>query len=103
MSAVNKLTADDIKEPGPANTLMGKVNELVPLVNNLTGNGTPAPVTATAVTCTTLTATGNVALGDAAADTVGFYGHAGIAQQTGVAVTAAAIHAALVALGLITA
>ncbi len=34
---------------------------------------------------------------------VGFYGAAPVAQQTGVAVTAAAIHAALVALGLITA
>lgn len=34
---------------------------------------------------------------------VGFYGTAPVAQQTGVAVTAAAIHAALVNLGLITA
>lgn len=34
---------------------------------------------------------------------VGFYGTAPVAQQTGVAVTAAAIHAALVTLGLITA
>lgn len=34
---------------------------------------------------------------------VGFYGTAPVAQQTGVAVTAAAIHAALVSLGLITA
>lgn len=36
-------------------------------------------------------------------ETVGFYGTTGVAQQTGVAVSAAAIHAALVALGLITA
>jgi len=35
--------------------------------------------------------------------TLGFYRHAPVAQQTGVAVTAAAIHAALVNLGLITA
>ena len=35
--------------------------------------------------------------------TVGFYGTVPTAQQTGVAVTAAAIHAALVTLGLITA
>ena len=35
--------------------------------------------------------------------TLGFYGTAPIAQQTGVAVSAAGIHAALVALGLITA
>lgn len=34
---------------------------------------------------------------------IGFYGTTPIAQQTGVAVTAAAIHAALVNLGLITA
>ncbi len=34
---------------------------------------------------------------------IGFYDHAPIAQQTGVAVSAAGIHAALVALGLITA
>lgn len=34
---------------------------------------------------------------------VGFYGTAPIAKQTGVAVTAAAVHAALVALGLIAA
>jgi hypothetical protein len=36
-------------------------------------------------------------------ETVGFYGTTGVAQQTGVAVSAAAIHAALVALGIITA
>lgn len=35
--------------------------------------------------------------------TVGFYGTAPIAKQTGVAVTAGGIHAALVALGLIAA
>ncbi len=35
--------------------------------------------------------------------TVGFYGTTPIAQQTGVAVTAGGVHAALVALGLITA
>jgi hypothetical protein len=34
---------------------------------------------------------------------IGFFGHAPAAQQTGVAVSAAGIHAALVALGLITA
>lgn len=34
---------------------------------------------------------------------IGFYGHASVALQTGVAVTAGGIHAALVALGLITA
>lgn len=36
-------------------------------------------------------------------ETVGFYGATGVAKQTGVAVTAAAIHAALVNLGLISA
>lgn len=45
---------------------------------------------------------GAVVVGDAG-DSVGFYGGAGVAKQTGVAVTAGAIHAALVALGLIAA
>lgn len=36
-------------------------------------------------------------------DSVGFYGTLAVAQQTGVPVTAAGIHAALVALGLFTA
>lgn len=41
---------------------------------------------------------------EATADTkIGFYNHAPVARQTGVAVTAAGIHAALVATGLITA
>lgn len=100
MSAIAQLTEDSIKGP-PAdalNTVMAKLHELVAAVNNLQGNGTPG-----AVTATNLTATGDVSLGDAAADKVGFYGHATVAQQTGVAVSAAGIHAALVALGLITA
>lgn len=50
-----------------------------------------------------ITVAGSATLGNAAADVIGFYGAAGTAQQTGVAVTAAAIHAALVNLGLITA
>jgi hypothetical protein len=50
----------------------------------------------------TTNAIGNVKLGGGA-KTVGFYGSAGVAKQTGVAVTAAAIHAALVSLGLIAA
>lgn len=105
MSAIVQLTEDSIKGP-PADALvilMAKIHELVAAVNNLQGNGTPGAVTATTVNCTALTATGDVSLGDAAADKVGFYGHATIAQQTGVAVSAAGIHAALVALGLITA
>ena len=44
-----------------------------------------------------------VKVGESATQTVGFYGATGVAKQTGVAVTAAAIHAALVALGLIAA
>jgi len=63
-------------------------------------------------TLLTLTAAGKMTLaGEAEIDgalnhdgsTVGFYGTAPIAQQTGVGVDAASIHAALVALGLITA
>lgn len=53
-----------------------------------------------------LTTTGAVNIGGALnhdGTTVGFYGTVPIAKQAGVAVTAAAIHAALVALGLIAA
>lgn len=53
------------------------------------------------------TATGGstmgVVVGSSTSETLGFYGSAGVAKQTGVAVTAAAVHAALVALGLISA
>lgn len=42
-------------------------------------------------------------IGTAASQKIGFYNATPVAQQTGVAVTAAAIHAALVNLGLITA
>lgn len=54
----------------------------------------------------TLTASSTLTMGGALdhnGTTVGFYGTAPITKQTGVAVTAAAIHAALVALGLIAA
>jgi hypothetical protein len=58
-------------------------------------------------TSTNATSTGGnlsgVKVGEKTTETLGFYGATGVAQQTGVAVTAAAIHAALVALGLITA
>ncbi len=50
-----------------------------------------------------LTANGNCVIGNAGSDTIGFYGATPTAQLTGVAVTAAGIHAALVTLGLITA
>lgn len=53
------------------------------------------------------TATGGnasgVVVGSKSSETVGFYGSTGVALQTGVAVSAAGIFAALVALGLITA
>jgi len=57
---------------------------------------------------TTVTAPVNQFVGQdiqvaSSAGTVGFYGTTPIAKQTGVAVTAAGIHAALVALGLIAA
>lgn len=54
----------------------------------------------------TVTTTGAVNIGGALnhdGTTVGFYGTAPIAKQTGVAVSAAGVHAALVALGLIAA
>ena len=46
---------------------------------------------------------GGTRLGKAATELVSFYGATPIVQQTGVAVSAAGIHAALVNLGLITA
>lgn len=49
------------------------------------------------------TGTDDLIIGETGSTKLGFYGHAVIAQQTGVAVTAGGIHAALVALGLITA
>lgn len=47
--------------------------------------------------------TNGVKIGTASGEKIGFYGATPVAQQTGVAVSAAGIHAALVALGLITA
>ena len=44
-----------------------------------------------------------VVVGASTSETLGFYGSAGVVKATGVAVSAAAIHAALVALGLIAA
>lgn len=46
---------------------------------------------------------GGLVIGVGATSKLGFYGHAVVAQQTGVAVSAAGIHAACVALGLFTA
>src|SRR5690242_144311 len=72
---------------------------------NTLGDVTVTGITATSVTTTTISA--NVAATGikvgATGDSLGFYGHAVIAQQTGVAVSAAGIHAACVALGLFTA
>lgn len=47
--------------------------------------------------------TGGTIVAKTVTETLGFYGATGVAKQTGVAVTAAAVHAALVALGLIAA
>jgi len=58
------------------------------------------------ISVATVTTSGAVNIGGALnhdGATVGFYGTAPIAKQTGVAVTAGGIHAALVALGLIAA
>jgi hypothetical protein len=82
-----------------------ETNGTVRYEGNLTPDyGTAADPTFTGTTTVAnLAVTGNAAIGNAGADTVGFYGHAPTAQQTGVAVSSAGIHAALVALGLITA
>ncbi len=59
-------------------------------------NGTVNPFVATGGQFGTIVA-------GSASETLGFYGITGVALQTGVAVSAAGVHAALVALGLITA
>lgn len=70
-------------------------------IDNVTvGATTPLAGKFTGVTGTSLTVTGNLS---ADGTKLGFYGTAGITQQTGVAVSAAGIHAACVALGLFTA
>jgi hypothetical protein len=87
------------------------------LVGTLTTSGTATGTfAATTITTTTETASTSVstpllkavaaATGVKVADTgdkLGFYGTAPVSQQTGVAVSAAGIHAACVALGLFTA
>ena len=57
----------------------------------------------TTVVSTVVQFIGPVAMVGDAAGSVGFYGTTPIAKQTGVAVSAAGVHAALVALGLIAA
>ncbi len=77
-----------------------------PLVIKPAGPGTNISMTLAGKGSGTITITPNVTLSGALdhdGATVGFYGTAPIAQQTGVAVTAGGVHAALVALGLITA
>lgn len=64
----------------------------------LTGGGTEFRVQSTGVSFV-----GAAQIGGNPLSPIGFYGHTKVAQQTGVPVTAAGIHAALVALGLITA
>ena len=83
---------------------IGRFNQLE--AENLDSNGTFINVAGNlkmaAGTAIAGTATG-FKISNAAAEKIGFYGTAPVAQQTGVAVSAAAIHAALVNLGLITA
>lgn len=92
--------------PAALNTLVGAGGTVVTggtiagpvtLTGTLTNSGT---IAGGAITATTLRATGNLF---ANATSLGFYGTTGIIQQTGVSVTAAGIHAALVNLGLFTA
>lgn len=67
---------------------------------NSTGNFSSATITTGGVTA--IVAATGINVGGAS-DKLGFYGHAPTLLQTGVAVSAAGIHAALVNLGLITA
>lgn len=76
-----------------------------PVPTRYSGDGFAAPINvydAAGSVILTVTEAGGARLGKTGG-TVGFYGTAPIALQTGVAVSAAGIHAALVALGLITA
>lgn len=93
--------------PANANLLMGPTGTGTHSIDNMT-MGLTIPlagkyttiVATTSVTTPVLTVTGNATFD---ATKCGFYGKAAIVQQTGVAVSDAAIHAALVNLGLITA
>jgi hypothetical protein len=88
------------------------------LASNTTADRNVAALAASWIVATDASRTGRLALyardygalreglridTDGSAVLLSFYAHAAVAQQTGVAVTAVAIHAALVALGLITA
>lgn len=69
-------------------TAWNEIGSTVPTINNFTVALINAP-------------SGGTKIGNSASQTIGFYGTSPIAKQTGVAVSAAGIHAALVALGLI--
>lgn len=83
--------------PGP---ISGATITASTVNSSIIGGTTAAAGTFTTLTGTSLAVTGNIS---ADATKLGFYGHATTVQQTGVSVTAAGIHAALVNLGLITA
>lgn len=93
--AIAKLTSDDLKEPAREITVLVKLNETIQEVNDIQGAGTPG-----AGSFTDLEIDGAL---NHDGSTAGFYNTTPIAKQTGVAVTAEGIHAALVALGLIAA
>jgi uncharacterized protein (DUF2345 family) len=113
---------------GPGNLVLQADNGAASLLANTTitvagggliGVSTPGDVAVSGTSSVTISAGGGpvdingagpividsvapIIVSNAAGHPVGFYGSAGVAQQAGVPVTAAGIHAALVALGLIT-
>ena len=101
-------TAVDESGAGPAYNLVVGNRVDSPIVVTSTGSvvglnlGTGSLTLSDGATMTLGTVDG-LKIGTAAAQKLGFYGQAPVVQPSGVAVSAAEIHAALVALGLITA
>lgn len=88
----------------PLNLGTGTLTCGVGVVSNVLGVASLAdPATNFVLATLSGTSPGTIKIATAATQKIGFYGAAGVVQQTGVAVTAGAIHAALVTLGLITA
>ena len=80
--AITKLTSDALKQPGPDNTLLGKVNEVVDAANNAAGAGTPGPGTFTTLSASqTLKTPGSISPPQITADQNN-YAPTGIATAT---------------------
>lgn len=108
LSKVGVSTQDHLHVYDTTDALVGKVNGdgawYLKYIVPLAFTGTDPWIDLSTHTLLKVVATGDgVQMGTATTQKIGFYGTAPIAKQTGVAVSAAGIHAALVALGLIAA